>query len=43
MKRYLLCELDDEHYAEPEFYIYDSREGAFKDAVSMQQMVEISR
>ena len=33
MKRYLLCELDDEHYAEPEFYIYDSREGAFKDAV----------
>lgn len=33
MKRYLLCALDDENYTEPEFYIYDSREGAFKDAV----------
>ena len=33
MKRYLLCALDDENYTEPKFYIYESREEAFKDAV----------
>ena len=33
MKRYLLCALDDESYTEPKFYIYESREEAFKNAV----------
>lgn len=33
MKRYLLCELDDHHYTEPEFYTYESRADAFKNAI----------
>ena len=33
MKRYLLCTLDDENYAEPKFYAHESREKAFKNAV----------
>lgn len=33
MKRYLLCALNDENYTEPKFYIYESREEAFKNAV----------
>lgn len=33
MKKYLLCELNDENYTEPTFTIFDSHESAFKQAV----------
>lgn len=39
--KYLLCELDDEHYTEPAFTIYESKKEAFTNAVaSCMEIVE---
>lgn len=33
MKRYLLCELNDENYTEPMFTVFDSHKDALKAAI----------